>query len=530
MMPFFAAHAAAPASGGLPLGIIAGGLILDSGEAERTFIFRCQDRYLAYNTLAGLRTVLFVADDVHVAHYRRELETFDRHLAAIAAATGVVPARAPEPLFVTCDLDRLKLGVPWALRDQLRRGLVSASEPTALYLNQLSPTYAELVGQLGALLRDLQCPVDVDREACARTGELALRFHNKARHAELIAAHAGEDLPRHVPTAVISAEQFLSAARYQDLVRLYVDATGDHPPASMFVKSAQDSSGNVAARMCEQTFDVTGSALRREVEQQLLSRRLDVDERMRHLRSEVDAAPTLRPLALSDDRLRRYKRLQAERRTGIEVLLQREVTPPADLAGRFASVGLSFDLRGPEHVTPIAVAAQLYRDADLRSYAGSYLSPAVTAGVLRGTFGEQMVRLCRLFAAQGYRGPINFDARLAADGQYELIHDCNPRLTAIYPPMAVQGALRAQGLPADEVVGIGYRGELASEDLPGWLAELSRRELLYTPARPRGAVILPNLSRRHGFDAVFVNLAPAAVLERLRSGAFGPLERARLHA
>src|SRR5262245_57089734 len=119
-MPFFDAGPDAPLGHGLPLGIIAGGLILDGGEAERTFIFRCQDRYLAYTTLYGLRTVLFVADDEHVRHYRAELAGFERSFAAIREASDVLPAGpVPEPLFVTCDIDRLRLGTSWALRDQL---------------------------------------------------------------------------------------------------------------------------------------------------------------------------------------------------------------------------------------------------------------------------------------------------------------------------------------------------------------------------------------------------------------------------
>lgn len=530
VLPLFDAGLDRPPGEGLPLGIIAGALILDSGEAERTFLFRCQDRYVAYNTLYGLRTVLFVADDEHVGHYRAELAGFDRNLAAIAAATGVIPpGGTPEPLFVVCDIDRLALGTCWTLRDQLRRGLVPRDAAAQLYLNQISPSYAALVAQLDKLLRDHGLPGGFDGAACARVGALASRFHNKARYVELVTAHAGAGLPTHVPTAVIAAERFLAVLRFDELVRLYVDATGDREPAALFVKSAQDSSGNISARVTRDTFDVRAGALRHEIEQHLLGRGVDLDERGRDLRAEVDASPSLRPLALSDDRLRRYKRIQAELRTGIELLIQRDVPPPENLAGRFVSVGLSFRIDGPDRVSPIAMAAQLYRDPEHRCYAGSYLSPAVAASVLRTPFDAELVRLCRVFAAQGYRGPINFDARLAADGCYQLIYDCNPRLTAIYAPLAVQAALRGQGLMAESVLSVGYRGELVWNDLQDRLAELSARGLLYTRAHQRGAVVLPNLSRRNGFDAVFVNLAPAAVLEALGSGAFGEAGGRRFH-
>src|SRR5688500_9267618 len=105
--PFFDAGQQPLPGGGLPLGIISGGLILDSGEAERTFIFRCQDRYLAYNTLQGLRSVLFVSNDEHVRYYREALAGFQQSWEAITAASGVLPPSGlPEPVFVACDIDR----------------------------------------------------------------------------------------------------------------------------------------------------------------------------------------------------------------------------------------------------------------------------------------------------------------------------------------------------------------------------------------------------------------------------------------
>ena len=70
-LPFFRFGARPGATGGAtrPLGIVSGGLLLDSGEADPTFVYRCQDRYLAYTSLLGLRTVFFVRDDAHAAHY-----------------------------------------------------------------------------------------------------------------------------------------------------------------------------------------------------------------------------------------------------------------------------------------------------------------------------------------------------------------------------------------------------------------------------------------------------------------------------
>lgn len=518
--PFFDAGPASPADA-LPLGLVAGGLIFDSGEAERTFLFRCQDRYLGFNTLHGLRTVLFVANDEHARIYQSELARFGQTWRAVAEVTGVLPPEGPpEPLFVSCDIDRLKLGSCWALLDQLRRGVLARGAAPRLLLNQLSPTYAAFVAQLDALLRAHGAGGGYAVEECARLGGLALHFHDKAHYVELLRQHAGEELPPHVPTAVLPPERFMAARSWRELVALYREATGDGEPAALFVKSSRDSSGNVAARLTAETFESRAAALRHEVEQHILCRDLDFAARVRELRGEVDAAPTLRPLALTDDRLLRYKRQQAERRAGIRLLVQREVTPPPDLRGRFAGIGLSFHVWGPNEVEPLCVAAQIYRDPDRRSYLGSYLSPALVQAALRPEPAARLRHLCRLFAEQGWRGPINFDARLNEAGEYELIYDCNPRLTAVYPPLAVRAGLRRQGLEAETLLSLGYRGDFVWEDLPARLAALSARGFLFTPKNPRGAVVLPNLSRRNGYDVVLVNVDVPAARQMLASGAF----------
>jgi hypothetical protein len=148
------------------------------------------------------------------------------------------------------------------------------------------------------------------------------------------------------------------------------------------------------------------------------------------------------------------------------------------------------------------------------------VSPELARSVLQQPFAGQMQRLCDLFAHQGWRGPLSFDARLNGEGVYELIYDCNPRLTAVFPSLAVRAGLRRQGLEAKEVLGLGYRGEFVWKDLPGRLKELASRELLYTRERQRGAVVLPNLSRRSGFDVSLVNVSVAEARHMLATGAF----------
>src|SRR5437660_6138557 len=98
-LPLF--RVAGGASGGAPLAIISGGLILDLGEAERTFIYRCQDRFLAYSSLWKLPSVFFVAGASHEETYRAhtaiQRERFDR----MRSHTGLFSAMPLlEPIYV----------------------------------------------------------------------------------------------------------------------------------------------------------------------------------------------------------------------------------------------------------------------------------------------------------------------------------------------------------------------------------------------------------------------------------------------
>ena len=70
-----------PGAGSAPLALVGGSLLVDSGEEDATFAFRCQDRYLAYSSLAGLRSLLLVLDDAHAATYDGCIDDLRRRLA-----------------------------------------------------------------------------------------------------------------------------------------------------------------------------------------------------------------------------------------------------------------------------------------------------------------------------------------------------------------------------------------------------------------------------------------------------------------
>ncbi len=505
----------------LPLGIVGGGLIMDSGEADASFVYRCQDRYLAYTSLIGLRTVFFVRDDAHAARYAALIARLRERLAAVAALTGVLPARdLLEPLYVNCDLADLALAPGAAFARQVRELGLSAGAPVELCFNQIAPSTARLAAQLDGLLRAHGVPTVFDRAACDAAAALGLFFHDKAQGIALVRGGDAGRLPPHAETALLTPTEFLGLRDWPHLVALYRARSGDAAePAALFVKSSRDSGGNVAARLAPADFAGRFAALAREVERSVSAAGPDLAARVAGLRAEIALAPALRGTAFDDRTLAEFARKQAARRTGVTILVQRNVAPGAGDA-RHGGIGVTYLVEGAEHVTPLAVAAQVYADAEQRHFLGSYLDDGLAAAVLTPQLSAELEALCLRYAAVGYRGPINFDARLDADGRYVLIHDCNPRLSAVFPALAVRRALRDAGLRPQSVLSLGYRGEFVARDPAGFLAQLDARGVLCTAERRRGVLVLPNLARDDGFDALLVDVEPeraGAMLAALRA-------------
>ncbi len=121
-----------------------------------------------------------------------------------------------------------------------------------------------------------------------------------------------------------------------------------------------------------------------------------------------------------------------------------------------------------------------------------------------------------VLAEQGFRGPVNFDGCLARDGSYWFTGDCNPRLTALYVPLAVRMRLAACGVDAKRVISFGYRGDVAIADAPAALSAWADAGLLFSARTQRGMLVLPNLARHAGHDLLAVNLDRAQAGDALR--------------
>jgi hypothetical protein len=509
---------------GSPLAMIAGSLIFDNGEAEATFLYRCQDRFLAYSSLWGLTSVFFAAHAEHVALYRRNIARQREGFARIAERSGLFAGVAiREPLFALCDIDAPDLARSVSLLDGPLADDIAHAARAGLCINQISPTYAGLLRALEARLAQRGLVVDWRCDEMDRLATLAQDCSSKHDYVALVRRHGDLDLPPHVETVVLGAGELASVPDFETLARRF--GPGRRIADALFIKSTLNSAGNLAVRVTRDDFSQAVSRLLAESVQEAFPRESDLDRQVAELRAEVELAPSTRALRLRDDQLRAYKLGQTGRRRGVEFLVQPELRGPSGDSGRFAGIGLSYvlDDRGAQ---PLGATAQIYRDPERKHFLGAYVSSEVEAQA-GSELGGKMAALCRLYSQRGYRGPINFDARRDGNGDFQLIYDCNPRLTGVLPSLAVRDALLRSGAPVRSVLSLGYRGEWALGDLDAALDRLEDAGLLFGSGSGRGAVLLPNLCRDHGFDMHLINVAPDEAQGMLSpGGAIASLTRA----
>jgi hypothetical protein len=476
------------------LGLISGPLIFDSGEADNTFWFRCQERFLVYGALCGVRPILFVIDAAHREQLRRQTERLNEELDALGRRTGIAFPSVIDPFYAPLDVDTLQIqSAPWFEEQAM-------PARCALVFNQVSPAATRLVRELDGLMRGIGASLleEGDLERLRRAGELALRFHDKSEYVRLLANQPG-GLPRHARTLVVDVQEFLEFTGWESL-RAVAARPGFHPE-ELYVKSSFDSGGNLAARIGPRD----AATKLPELQQELSARGGALEQ----LRRDIELSPGVGTICWDTERLRGFLDGQRNRRGALRVLLQECVDSrePADLR----SIGITCQVE-----TGAAFAtAQIYSDPELRHFMGAWVSDAISARVLGPALTREVKALSRKFCEEGYFGPIEFDARLSADGEWTMIYDCNPRLTAVFPALSVFQLLRRTRL-CKSVISSGYRGEWSQYGVNNCVDRLERSGLLYGQ-QGQGALPLPNAAREGGCDLLFVNMPPAEVPRLLDS-------------
>jgi hypothetical protein len=497
-------------------GWISGPLLFDSGEADKSFLYRCQDRYFAYNLISGIRSVVMVTCLDHVERYRSLWRAFCNDIGRAAEATGLAFPVLSDPLYVPLDWESLSIArESWFFDQHLpkSRGIVT---------NQVSPTGARILKEFNQLMPSGLFERN-EFERLEKSGALALRFHDKTVYVESCAGNtlnqdSASALPRHAATLVLSDGEMRELVDWRDVTARF---PGEPTAAKYVLKSSFDSGGNFAVALDESSCGPALGAMH------------DLARAAAHGAGGPEAeAALVRDLELSQSLVLPplvrvdpggLLREQFGKRGGVRFLLQEWIRATGNEAGP-AGAGICCDAESG----PLFASGQIYRDRARQHFLGSYLNREFSDSVL-GDEGRvrAITALCHVFAGVGYRGPLGFDAcRGPGTGEWTFIFDCNPRLTAVYPALAVQRFLEGQARHCEHVISLGYRGESGGCDYPGRQRELSAKGLLYgSGGRDHGVLLLPNLSRAHSCDALLVNIPleeAARFLERSElSGAAG---------
>jgi hypothetical protein len=483
---------AASSEEGIPLVCLNGGIMADTGSEALDYIFTCQDRYPPYAAFGGLRCLLFIRDEAHREQYQTRLAKLRELLLLIHGVTGpLLDTELPEPLYMPCNLTPTLSEQAFsdtetaAFRKQIMDSLVINKHVlSGLYLNQLSPTIAKLVRQFYDLLKASGLNGNARISDYETQAKIALKWHEKANYVKLLQNCAvSERLPVHVPTALLSSRELqgMTWARFLEVMQ---QQAGCKDGTEFFIKSAMDAAGEANVIVNEENFTARIDELTTELA-------IKVSQMGR---GQQEVMLLLQP------------RIQRSRE---------ELLP--------SSVGLTYQIYGVDNIERVVVAGHVYDDAEHKTFIGSYLSDELTGTVLDQIGEESLLGLLRLFAGQGYRGPINLDAVRNSEGRYVFIYDCNPRLGGSFPSLILKSALRKAGLKADRVLNVGYRGRFIYPDLKAKLMELQSLGLLYTRTEQRGVYLVPSFVRPNSFDPMLINMELEEMREMIGSGLLSSL-------
>ncbi|NER36600.1 MAG: hypothetical protein F6J93_21880 [Oscillatoria sp. SIO1A7] len=521
---FFSFRASANRSStALPLVCNSGFLLLDSGEGDPSFIYRCQDRYFAYNSMVGLRSIFFVLNDEHFDIYTQSIENLRQRLLESDAWNGVWGNLfLPEPCFLPCDIYRCEVPFTPLLERQMQRLEVRDSiNATGLFCNQVSPTLSLLLGQWLQHIRDI-VPSFIDFYKLALSGEIAIRFHDKLSYVKLLQAVPEDTLPLHAPTITLTIEELLDIRTWSDLSQRFIAATNDAiSPTAFYIKSSFDSGGNAAAILTQKDYGEKYAAFKEELLGSLSL--MDSSYCLAELRAAISAQQTWSAMTLPEETLAAYATAWTKKRSQqpLSIIVQRHIrrTAKPDTLLPYG-IGYNLWIAPSGDCKVLAIAAQVYSDPEYKHHLGAWLSTDLANRIANLIPFAKVRNLASQFVLEGYCGPIGFDAILNESGEYEFIYDCNPRLTAVFPALAVRTFLIKQGFVVESVLNLDYRGRFQLADRQT-MNKLSERGWLFEPNRPSGILYVPSLAKQDGFDVVMVNMSLEEMNAAVLSGLLG---------
>lgn len=463
---------------GIPLVCLNGGIMADTGNECKDYIFKNQYRYPVYAAMIGARPLLLTRNDSRADLYVKQLELIKKDMALLNAV--VDPFIEPDfhpPLFLPCTGNwPYELLPNRFFKEQLNTDTILSSHAAGgVYLNQISPTIAAILRQFYNCLDSSKDSLSVDLDEYERMAKDALFWHNKDNYINLVTPHLQkQDLPYHVPSAVVNSH-LLDTLTWPALKNLFAAKTGEQNVDTFFIKSNMEAAGEVATSICRDNFSLKISVIQKEIRDKI--------------------------------------RLMGRENVPIKIIIQPYVKRQLS-DQRPSSIGITYNIMDPSHIQRVVVIGHVYEDTDHQTFIGSFESDRHTRQVLSHIDENKIINLLRLFAQKGYRGPINLDAVLAENGRYTFIYDCNPRLGGSFPGIALKYAMQAQGHHIENLLTLGYRGRFVYPDLAAKLDQLNRLELVYTRRHPRGLCLIPSFVRPHSYDYAFIN-APYEELQQI---------------
>lgn len=507
-----------PFNGGV--GLIGGSLLLDSGEADPSFMYRCQDRYFIYTSLLGIRSLFLVMNKVHADIYSQHVQKLRTALKILQSHTDIkLFDTLTEPLYLTYDATANQISLDKAFVTQLKQ--CGLSQLPTIYTNQISPSSAEIIDQFKEQLSAHHIDYYFDSNAYNNAAAIASRFQDKQAYLDLLAHSLETQTIKHTPTLLIDEEKLLTLNSWEKMHSFAAEhgiADASTNP-KLFVKSTLDSGGNTSALLSPDDYQVQFKELLKSIRQGVHMHDTSSDISWQALQQVIADSATLSQVPGVTELATIWLSIwrKSRRSKSVRYLLQRYVVKsPQTLTALPTGIGISLFIDENKNTDLIAIAGQVYSDAEHKHHLGSLLSTKLEQSVLSICNLTALNKLCRLFADEGYRGPISFDAVLNEQQEYEFIYDCNPRLTAVMPSLAVKSALTRMGYAIDSIINLDYRGRFQFPDLTTTLQKLKKDGLLFTAKQPHGILILPNLARKHGYDILFINLNQHEVLKAMQ--------------
>lgn len=495
-----------------PITIIAGGLIFDTGEAERSFLYRCQDRFIAYAALLGWQPLLLALDEPHVDRYRRHISVLKERLARISACTGAFPmAELLEPLFVILDVQSMEVRLSQRFISRLSEPRIQHNLRSGVAINQISPTYAQILREVSKHLVNEGLPVDWELDRMDAAAEQVMTYQDKALFHDVFQDQL-KGSPLDVPTAVLSETEFNDLETWAQLERAYLCRTGLTLPEQVFVKTSRNTSGNLSMIISRQSFEASRHKLLETLRRESSSEPGDLETMAQAVWADIALNAPIHPHGFTERDLHVWMHEQASKREGIRILVQPRLSAPE---GQLAGYGMSYSV-GRGGTGALNPTAQIYSDAERKHFLGSFVGPEIQESLTPDT-QTLCLDLALTAEAKGYVGPISFDLLKDDISQPRFIGDCNPRLTGAFPTLAVAQATR-QLSGAPSVLSTGYRGAFVLPDLDQALGALSDAGLLYDAETGQGLVILPNMSSQNGYDLHVVGYSMDVATALIESG------------